>query len=87
MGYYYQNYRRYVRSSDPNQMHDFNTSIPGVDACLPFLYEGVDDGTENASLPLNGAIVPCGQISHSLFNDTFGVALGDTSLPIDVSSS
>eukprot|EP00890_Picochlorum_soloecismus_P006540 jgi/Picsp_1/710/NSC_04199-R1_ala-interacting subunit 3-like len=78
---FYQNYRRYVRSYDPQQMHDGDI-FPGVSACNPFLYEGFD---ENSSLPESGAILPCGQISHSNFNDSFliGSVAGD--IPIDSS--
>ena len=77
---FYQNYRRYVRSFDPKQMHDGDI-FPGVSACNPFLFEGFD---ENSSLPENGAILPCGQISHSNFNDSFLIGSVGGDIPIDV---
>lgn len=79
LGNFHQNYRRYVRSYDPLQLHDGDAV--GVDACLPFKYEG---GESNASKPNNGATLPCGQIANSNFNDTYGVALNGQELTIDV---
>ena len=38
LGTFYQNYRRYVRSYDADQMHD-GTPFPGLSNCEPFLYE------------------------------------------------
>ena len=38
LGTFYQNYRRYVRSYDPTQMHDGDL-FPGTSSCEPFLYE------------------------------------------------
>lgn len=54
---FYQNHRRYVKSRDDNQLlGEFGE--PSTD-CAPF---NMDDGK---------AIVPCGAIANSLFNDTF----------------
>ncbi|KDD75013.1 LEM3/CDC50 family protein [Helicosporidium sp. ATCC 50920] len=74
LGSFYQNYRRYVRSYDPTLMHDGlreGGPLP-VSACLPFQYA---DGAADANAPFQGAINPCGQIAHSLFNDTFALSL------------
>jgi hypothetical protein len=82
LGRFRQNYRRYVRSYDPDQMHD-GSSMPGVSACSPYRYLSNE---ENETALEQGAILPCGQISQSFFNDTYALALGDgTPLPIDVS--
>ena len=82
LGDFRQNYRRYVRSYDPDQMHD-GTSVPGVSACQPYQYLG---NAQNGSADQEGAILPCGQISQSFFNDTYALSLGDgTPLAIDVS--
>ncbi|KAL6781100.1 hypothetical protein ACKKBG_A09825 [Auxenochlorella protothecoides x Auxenochlorella symbiontica] len=65
----FQNYRRYVRSFDPDNMHDgLAANKSGVSACEPFTYI---TGAPDAAFPNQGAILPCGQISQSLFNDTF----------------
>ena len=77
---FYQNFRRYVRSFDPKQMRNGDI-FSGVSACNPFLYEGFD---ENSSLPESGAILPCGQISHSNFNDSFLLGSVNGDIPIDV---
>lgn len=67
----FQNYRRYVRSYDPKAMHNgLDEGDVGVSACDPFRYI---TGEPNASFPNSGAIQPCGQISQSLFNDTFSM--------------
>lgn len=81
---FFQNYRRYVRSFDSQQMHDGDV-FPGGSACDPFRYEGFDP---NSSLPENGAILPCGQISQSNFNDSFVLSSPnrpDVNLSIDSS--
>lgn len=83
LGNFHQNYRRYVRSFDPDQLHD-GSSVPGLSACNPFRYQDPNDAG-NASLPQNGAILPCGQISHSFFNDTYSLSLGGAPLRIDES--
>lgn len=81
---FYQNYRRYVRSFDPKQMHDGDV-FPGTSACDPYLYQGY---SENDSLAEQGAILPCGQISHSNFNDSYVLSSDqpDLNLSIDDSS-
>jgi len=84
LDHYYQNYRRYVRSYDPKEMHDNGSSIPGQSACAPYQWVG---NAENDSLPESGAIVPCGQISHSLFNDTFTLSVGGAPVAINVSGT
>ena len=48
--------------------------MPGISACAPFRYETADDEA-NASLTEEGAILPCGQISQSFFNDTYQFTL------------
>jgi hypothetical protein len=80
LGEVHQNYRRYVRSYDSNQMKD-GSSVPGVDACLPFKYETFDI---NSTLPRDGAILPCGQIAHSNFNDSYSLSIGGQAINIDV---
>ena len=85
LGTFYQNYRRYVRSYDSNQMHDGDV-FPGSSQCDPYLYEGFN---ENSSLAEQGAILPCGQISHSNFNDSFVLSSPtrpDLNLSIDSTS-
>jgi len=69
---FFQNFRRYVRSYDPTLMWSGDPG-PGVGACLPYTYENTVGA--NASQPYDGAVNPCGQIAHSLFNDTFSAAL------------
>jgi hypothetical protein len=82
LGTFYQNYRRYVRSYDADQMHD-GTPFPGLSNCEPFLYETASGLDPDDGLPEQGAILPCGQISHSNFNDSF---LLSSSIPaLDVS--
>ena len=80
---FYQNYRRYVRSYDANQMHDNGSNIPGADACLPFRYATMEP---DSNLPEDGAIVPCGQIAHSNFNDTYEIFLDGEKLVVDDSN-
>lgn len=53
-----------------------------MSACAPFRYQGATDD-ENASLPDSGAILPCGQISHSFFNDSYALSLNGQSVAID----
>lgn len=55
---FYQNHRRYVKSRDDNQLLGEFTSPVSSD-CKPF------DVNESGT-----AIVPCGAIANSLFNDT-----------------
>ncbi|KAL4549248.1 hypothetical protein Ndes2526B_g04279 [Nannochloris sp. 'desiccata'] len=81
LGDFHQNYRRYVRSYDGQQMHD-GSPMPGMSACAPFRYQGATDDA-NDSLPENGAILPCGQIAHSFFNDSYALALNGQGLAID----
>ena len=83
LGKFHQNYRRYVRSFDPNQMHENGKSVPGISACAPYRYRTATDEAD-PSLPDNGAIVPCGQISHSFFNDSYTLALGGSGISVDV---
>lgn len=80
LGKYFQNYRRYVRSFDPNQMHD-GTTGPGISACRPYVYANFESA--DPSLPNDGAILPCGQIAHSFFNDTFQARIGSQQVVID----
>ncbi len=70
-------------------MHDGANSSDGSAACEPFRY-AVNDAPD-PSLPNNGVIMPCGQIAHSNFNDSFSVAVAEqgavapTPVPVDVS--
>jgi len=61
------------------QMHDGDV-FPGASACQPYLYEGFE---RNESKPEAAAILPCGQISHSNFNDSF-VLLSDSSIDLSI---
>lgn len=72
---FFQNFRRYVRSYDPNRMHDGGSSGSPASACQPFSFLG-----DNDSLPIN----PCGQIAANFFNDTFRfLGPGGASLALD----
>jgi hypothetical protein len=86
LGTFYQNYRRYVRSYDSQQMHDGDI-FPGASSCEPFLYETASGLDPNASLPEQGAILPCGQISHSNFNDSFELSSNIPSLDVTIDDS
>ncbi|XP_027015919.1 cell cycle control protein 50B [Tachysurus fulvidraco] len=58
---YYQNYRTYGVSVDPNQLVGETTYIQSPDStCSP--YQNTSNGTP---------IVPCGSIANSMFNDSF----------------
>ncbi|XP_071957115.1 cell cycle control protein 50A-like isoform X2 [Antedon mediterranea] len=59
---YYQNHRRYVNSRDDLQLLGQSVNEPSKE-CAPYQYDDVD----NVSM----AILPCGAIANSLFNDTF----------------
>lgn len=83
LGTFYQNYRRYVRSYDSTQMHDGDV-FPGNSACEPYVYEGY---SMNESLPEQGAILPCGQISHSNFNDSFVLSSDQPGLDLSIDES
>lgn len=81
LGTYFQNFRRYVRSYDPVQMHDGGNSP--LAACAPFQYLTNPDGSNDNS----AAITPCGQIAHSFFNDSYSLAIrGGAPLAVDDSS-
>lgn len=58
---YYQNHRRYVKSRDDDQLLGHLSQVPNTD-CEPF--------AKNAD---GKAIVPCGAIANSLFNDTLRI--------------
>lgn len=83
LGTFYQNYRRYVRSFDSKQMHDGDV-FPGASACDPYIYEGF---SANTSLAEQGAILPCGQISHSNFNDSFVLSSDEPDLNLSIDDS
>lgn len=85
LGSFFQNFRRYVRSYDPNRMNDGADSGSPLSACEPFAYLQSDS---NTSLPIN----PCGQIAHSFFNDSFSLSAAPAdpsaqpqALPLDAS--
>ena len=86
LGTFYQNYRRYVRSYDPTQMHD-GSPFPGTSSCEPFLYETASGLDPDDSLPEQGAILPCGQISHSNFNDSFILSSSIPALDVGIDDS
>ncbi|XVF77776.1 hypothetical protein PTKIN_Ptkin14bG0073800 [Pterospermum kingtungense] len=68
---FYQNHRRYVKSRSDSQLKDDN-SQNDTDSCKP---EGTTiDGK---------AIVPCGLIAWSLFNDTYSFSLNNQSLNVN----
>lgn len=86
LGTFYQNYRRYVRSYDPTQMHDGDL-FPGTSSCEPFLYQTASGLDPDESLPEQGAILPCGQISHSNFNDSFALSSSIPALDVSIDES
>jgi hypothetical protein len=86
LGTFYQNYRRYVRSYDADQMHD-GTPFPGLSNCEPFLYETASGLDADPALPESGAILPCGQISHSNFNDSFLLSSSEPALDVSINES
>ncbi|KAL9225982.1 hypothetical protein vseg_001844 [Gypsophila vaccaria] len=67
---FYQNHRRYVKSRSDQQLRS-KKSETAVSACKP---EDMIDGK---------AIVPCGLIAWSLFNDTYSFALGNKNLTVN----
>ena len=74
---FYQNHKRYVRSRDDNQMGRGPSGAP-AEKCAPRRFaNGEPDG---------GAIVPCGLVAASYFNDTFAVSVGGQPVAIDESS-
>ncbi|KAK8643291.1 hypothetical protein V6N13_012594 [Hibiscus sabdariffa] len=67
---FYQNHRRYVKSRSDSQLKD-NSSWDDVSSCKPEDYA-------------NGmAIVPCGLIAWSLFNDTYNFSLNNQQLAVN----
>jgi len=73
---YYQNHRRYVKSrSDPQLRGDVITDVSSLSDCDPLISE---DGSSDAS----EIYLPCGLIAWSMFNDTFSLALDNTSIPL-----
>ncbi|KAI5674529.1 hypothetical protein M9H77_14893 [Catharanthus roseus] len=68
---YYQNHRRYVKSRSDQQLRDPD-SANDVSACKP------EDTLANGS-----AIVPCGLIAWSLFNDTYSLSRNNQQLSIN----
>ncbi|KAA8527207.1 hypothetical protein F0562_008564 [Nyssa sinensis] len=67
---FYQNHRRYVKSRSDEQLKKLN-SESDVSACKPEDY-------------VNGsAIVPCGLIAWSLFNDTYGFSRNNQQLTVN----
>ncbi|CAL1391336.1 unnamed protein product [Linum trigynum] len=67
---FYQNHRRYVKSRSDQQLKS-NSSQNDTSTCKP---EDLVNGT---------AIVPCGLIAWSLFNDTYSFSRGNESLNVN----
>ncbi|XP_065871934.1 ALA-interacting subunit 5-like [Euphorbia lathyris] len=67
---FYQNHRRYVRSRNDKQFNN-KMSEGDVSSCEP---EARNNGK---------AIVPCGLVAWSLFNDTYGFKMDDKALFVD----
>ncbi|GLT31989.1 hypothetical protein SLA2020_066860 [Shorea laevis] len=68
---FYQNHRRYVKSRNDQQLIDGNSSSD-ISSCRP---EAYTNGTN--------AIVPCGLIAWSLFNDTYSFFHNNTQLEVN----
>lgn len=65
---FYQNHKRYVRSTSEMQMHSTSISLSQLTACQPYDTLG---GSE-------GVILPCGLAAWSYFNDTvLNIAVSD----------
>ncbi|KAI4333265.1 hypothetical protein L6164_018097 [Bauhinia variegata] len=67
---FYQNHRRYVKSRSDEQLRDPKKEN-SISACKP---EDLNNGK---------AIVPCGLIAWSLFNDTYSFSRGSTNLTVN----
>lgn len=67
---FYQNHRRYVKSRSDQQLRH-NSSMNDVSTCKP---EDMANGR---------AIVPCGLIAWSLFNDTYSFAISNRNLTVN----
>ncbi|XP_050227371.1 ALA-interacting subunit 3-like [Mercurialis annua] len=67
---FYQNHRRYVKSRSDEQLRS-RSSENETSTCKP---EDIVNGT---------AVVPCGLIAWSLFNDTYVFSLNNTQLPVN----
>lgn len=67
---FFQNYRRYVRSVDYNQLHGKDANGTSASICSPQEFLG---GDRNESLANDGFINPCGLTAWSFFNDTFSL--------------
>ncbi|WCJ28639.1 ALA-interacting subunit 1 [Euphorbia peplus] len=68
---YYQNHRRYVKSRSDQQLRSLSGEND-TDACKP---ENTNGG--------NAAIVPCGLIAWSLFNDTYSFSRNNAQIPVN----
>jgi len=73
---YYQNHRRYVKSRSDDQLRgQVVTSYSAISDCDPIISEdGSSDDTK--------FYLPCGLIAWSLFNDTFSLLQGNSSIPL-----
>jgi len=72
---FYQNHRRYVKSRNDQQLHgDVVSSFSALADCDPRKSVGDSGNSENFYLP-------CGLIAWSLFNDTFTLRQGNTTVP------
>ncbi|XP_065851966.1 ALA-interacting subunit 3 [Euphorbia lathyris] len=68
---FYQNHRRYVKSRSDQQLRSLSGEND-TDACKP---ENTNGG--------NAAIVPCGLIAWSLFNDTYSFSRNNTEIQVN----
>lgn len=78
---FYQNYRRYVRSVDYNQLHGEDANGTSASICSPQEFLG---GKKNESLPNDGLVNPCGLTAWSFFNDTFSLYETSDSVPLSI---
>jgi hypothetical protein len=65
---FYQNHKRYVRSSNHDQLHGNDVKVSKLSECIPKLYL---TGVRDSNLTSNGLVKPCGLVAWSTFNDTF----------------
>jgi len=73
---YYQNHRRYVKSRNDQQLRgDVSQKYSDIEDCDPI--KSVDDSHEPSQFYL-----PCGLIAWSLFNDTFVLRHGNSTIPL-----
>ena len=69
LDHFYQNHRRYVKSRSDGQLRS-KSNEKKTDTCAPERYTA------------NGAIVPCGLVAWSLFNDTYKFSVNNKQLGV-----